>query len=188
MSFTGGKLKLKGGATLGPSEGVKKKKKKNKDSEAAAAALARVDSADAGAKEEVAPDAKEEVKRALHGRELPQPSEDQDRRTEAEKRFQKKQQQLEVERLKKLASKSHRDRIKEFNDYLANLSVGDERGRGPLLVICHNMRAVTSLQYICVPPARRNITTSRVWGPDDVAKAHVHVVGLDFDQRVHAAH
>lgn len=34
--------------------------------------------------------------------------------------------QLEQERLKKLASKSHRDRIRDFNDQLAQLSVRGE--------------------------------------------------------------
>lgn len=127
MSFVGGKLKLKGGETLKPAGGVKKKKKKSSpgpgDETGASTALARVDSKDdpeSNAKKEA--EDKEDLKKVLHGYELKSPSENEDRRTEAEKRFEQRQMQLEQDRLKKLASKSHRDRVKDFNDYLSNLS------------------------------------------------------------------
>lgn len=115
MSFVGGQLKLKGGETL---QGVKKKKKSKAKEDAEKAVVAAI--------EEKADDkpSKEELKKILHGTELTAPGENEDRRTEAEKRFEAKQLKLEEDRLKKLASKSHRDRIKDFNDYLANLSVG----------------------------------------------------------------
>ncbi|KAH6558799.1 hypothetical protein KP509_1Z045100 [Ceratopteris richardii] len=46
----------------------------------------------------------------------------EDHRTPAEKRYHEQRQKLEAARLAKLASKSHRERIEEFNQYLANLS------------------------------------------------------------------
>ena len=51
----------------------------------------------------------------------PLPS-DADRRTAAEKRFDERAAKQEAERVKKMASKSHRERVAQFNDYLSNLS------------------------------------------------------------------
>lgn len=45
-----------------------------------------------------------------------------DHLTPAEKRFIQQTQKLELQRLAKMARKSHRDRVQEFNQYLANLS------------------------------------------------------------------
>jgi protein FAM32A len=109
MSFVGGKLKLKGGEP----EGIKKKKKKkDKEKDAAAMALTTTDSkqeqeAEAGSTRE--------------GYAI-KPKEGEDRRTEAERKFDDRVRKLEEERIRKLAQKSHKDRIKEFNEKLANLS------------------------------------------------------------------
>ncbi|KAI3435380.1 uncharacterized protein J3R85_006108 [Psidium guajava] len=46
----------------------------------------------------------------------------EDRLTSAERRFLQQTEKMELERLAKMASKSHRDRVQEFNQYLANLS------------------------------------------------------------------
>lgn len=46
----------------------------------------------------------------------------EDTRTEAEKRFEAKMLEAEQQRLAKLATMSHRDRVREFNDKLASLS------------------------------------------------------------------
>ncbi len=51
-----------------------------------------------------------------------QPDETADRRTPAERKFDEKQTKLEAEKVAKMASKSHRDRVNEFNAYLANLT------------------------------------------------------------------
>jgi protein FAM32A len=51
-----------------------------------------------------------------------QPAEAADRRTLAERKFDDIQAKREAERVAKLASKSHRDRVNDFNAYLANLS------------------------------------------------------------------
>lgn len=45
-----------------------------------------------------------------------------DRRTAAEKRYDEKMAKRERERVAKAASKSHRERVNEFNTYLQNLS------------------------------------------------------------------
>ncbi|PKI57353.1 hypothetical protein CRG98_022198 [Punica granatum] len=45
-----------------------------------------------------------------------------DRLTPAERRFLQQREKIELERLARMANKSHRDRIQEFNQYLANLS------------------------------------------------------------------
>lgn len=45
-----------------------------------------------------------------------------ERLTPAERRYLEQCQKIEIQRLTKTAKKSHRDRIQEFNRYLANLS------------------------------------------------------------------
>ena len=49
-------------------------------------------------------------------------SEETDRRTEAEKRFDEQAAKKEILRLKQKAGKSHRQRIAEYNEQLTNLS------------------------------------------------------------------
>ncbi|KAJ6412703.1 hypothetical protein OIU84_005700 [Salix udensis] len=45
-----------------------------------------------------------------------------DHLTPAEKRYLQMWEKIDAQRMVKMASKSHRDRIQEFNQYLANLS------------------------------------------------------------------
>ncbi|KAG6774206.1 hypothetical protein POTOM_021557 [Populus tomentosa] len=45
-----------------------------------------------------------------------------DHLTPAEKRYLQQWEKIDTQRMVKMASKSHRDRIQEFNQYLANLS------------------------------------------------------------------
>lgn len=45
-----------------------------------------------------------------------------ERLTPAERRYMEQRQKIELERFAKAVKKSHRDRIQEFNQYLANLS------------------------------------------------------------------
>ncbi|KAJ9512741.1 hypothetical protein QJQ45_019050 [Haematococcus lacustris] len=124
MSFASGPLKLKGGVTL--TGAVKKKKKKAPEGAEAAKAIVAADGSPgaAGTSSSTPENASKQldVKKIIHGEAVPERSEAEDRRTEAEKRFEARQIQLEAERLKKLAGKSHRDRVKDFNDYLAKLS------------------------------------------------------------------
>lgn len=102
MSFTGGKLTLKGG--VDPLKIQKKKKKKKKEKR----------------KQDTHLDA------ALESVDLVPPKEDatavKDTRTEAEKRRDAHMVKYEQERAKKAAAKSHRQRIEEFNTKLATLT------------------------------------------------------------------
>ena len=103
MSFTGGKLKLKGGSDL---PGVTKKKKKSSNSVNATALTLVVE--DAGSGGTSSKDDAEDQKKALHGYSLQSPTEADDRRTAAEKKYDEHMKKMEGERLRKLAQKSHR--------------------------------------------------------------------------------
>jgi protein FAM32A len=115
--FVGGKLKLKGGDP----KGVTKKKKKKSTGSEAALALATAGSGDAADGLEGSKSAAEPVK-TKDGFILPAPSATEDRRTEAQKRHDERVRKLEEERLRKLAVKGYRDRVKDFNEHLAGLS------------------------------------------------------------------
>ncbi|GFR50394.1 hypothetical protein Agub_g12610 [Astrephomene gubernaculifera] len=116
MSFVGGKLKLKGGEPLKTAGGVKKKKKQEDKSLAAASAAPEPEQKDVEKD-----DAAEKTRKAIHGYEL-QPNAVEDRRTEAEKKFDARFRKVEEQMCKKAAVKSHRERVKDFNEYLAKLS------------------------------------------------------------------
>ncbi len=130
MSYSnvvGGKLQLKGKA-LDVKGGLKKKKRKreshqqqlmllkaagkegNKDAEGASHGTLEEESQEGVAAEEE----EQERERQLAARE--------DHRTPAEKKYHEQKEKLELRRLAKVASKSHRQRVEEFNQYLANLS------------------------------------------------------------------
>lgn len=114
MSFAGGSLKLKGGQALPVKGGVKKKKKK-KHSDIDVAQLTG-----------------EALDEQVEGQQLKttstpdgvvlDPSSSEDKRTEAEKKFEEHSLKYEEARAKKAASKSHRERIKELNEKLASLT------------------------------------------------------------------
>ena len=106
--FTGGKLKLKGAGVL---PGKSKKKKKT------------------GSKIKQVDDAKLEVEVEPHGgkgdvvdEKTVVRAKDTDTRTEAEKRFEAHAEKYEMQRVKKLAAKSHREKIKELNEKLATMT------------------------------------------------------------------
>lgn len=99
-----GKLKLKGKALrVKVGGGIKKKKKSKHDKNHASggdtALITQID---------------EDVKETERNHD--------DYLTPAETRFLKQTEKFELQRLAKMANKSHRDRIQEFNQYLANLS------------------------------------------------------------------
>ncbi|EAU92792.1 hypothetical protein CC1G_01837 [Coprinopsis cinerea okayama7 len=113
----GGGLKLKGVVDGGI---VKKKKKKSKSK-----------SDDADKKIE-----REKIKEMLQSEDLVQtssgsssrnspsvnPESSSSRKTEAEKRFEEVQRQRLAQRVAKLAKKTHKDRVAEFNSHLESLS------------------------------------------------------------------
>jgi protein FAM32A len=118
MSFTGGKLKLKGGTDLSAKGGAKKKKRaKPSLAEGAELALAVAGEQPPPQQADGAPDAEAPAQAGGSSAEPPA-----DRRTDAEKRHAEHSARLEAGRVKKAASKSHRERIKELNDRLATLS------------------------------------------------------------------
>ena len=130
MSYSnvvGGKLKLKGKALDVRAGGMKKKKKKRDTQEQLRMLTGREES-----EREVvnSPTHSSEADPASRGenrdgegevdRERQQVVEDH--RTPAEKKYHEQKAKLEAQRLAKVASKSHRQRVEEFNQYLANLS------------------------------------------------------------------
>ncbi|KAL3700754.1 hypothetical protein R1sor_018776 [Riccia sorocarpa] len=124
-NVVGGKLKLKGKALDVKAGSLKKKKKKSKESfEEVLLQLKEKGEAEQGS------DAEGNKGSSVNGDEGEQGeggSERQlasyeDHRTPAEKKYDEQRILLETRRLAKVASKSHRQKIEEFNQYLANLS------------------------------------------------------------------
>jgi len=98
-----GKLKLKGALlpTLGPKKQIKKKK--------------RIEKAIVPPEEIMNGEGVEEQERGS-------PTGYVDTRTAAEKRYEEQLAKREKDRISKMVAKSHRERIEEFNQRLANLS------------------------------------------------------------------
>ncbi|XP_024535746.1 protein FAM32A [Selaginella moellendorffii] len=146
MSYDGvvvGKLKLKGRAL--DVSGTKKKKKKPRRSEyVPTEVIDGVSSGGDGAPGE-GEEGEDQDRQDLYNRQRQQQQQQQqrrslggdeeeeeegrmmpavveDHRTPAEKRYHEQKAKLEETRLAKMASKSHRQRVEEFNQYLANLS------------------------------------------------------------------
>lgn len=105
-TFTGGALKLKGG--VAPIKSKKKKKKSNQ-------IILKADSEAERAHEQ----GKEDGKAASSSGGPPVP---EDRRTEAEKKAENHMLKYEEARLRKAAAKSHRERVTEMNQKLANMT------------------------------------------------------------------
>ncbi|KAG2725836.1 hypothetical protein I3843_01G083000 [Carya illinoinensis] len=120
-NVVGGKLKLKGKALDVKAGGVKKKKKNKKHQDQ----LSEVTENElpAGGSAELSADPNEDD--VNDGNKL---SEDGkaghygDHLTPAERRYIEERERIDVHRLAKTANKSHRDRIQDFNQYLANMS------------------------------------------------------------------
>lgn len=112
----GGTLKLKGGVAEGGI--VKKKKKKSKPkSEASTKAedLERM-------KDLLSQTDDKETTTAGSGRNSPALASSSSRKTEAERRFEEVQKRRLEQRIAKLAHKTHKDRVNEFNAHLESLS------------------------------------------------------------------
>ncbi|RDB29069.1 Protein FAM32A [Hypsizygus marmoreus] len=111
----GGSLKLKGGVAEGGI--VKKKKKKSKS---------KVDSERDKERQRVKDllFREEEDSKAPSGseRNSPAASSSASKKTEAEQRFEEVQKRRLAERVAKMATKTHKDRVNEFNAHLESLS------------------------------------------------------------------
>jgi protein FAM32A len=120
-NVVGGKLSLKGKA-LDVKGGVSKKKKNRKKAIDQKLLELQNSSNDAeNLRSELAKDGsdgEEHGERGEEGRGVIY----EDHRTPAEKVYDEQRTRLEMKRLAKVASKSHRQKIEEFNQYLANLS------------------------------------------------------------------
>ncbi|XVF48151.1 hypothetical protein PTKIN_Ptkin03bG0168200 [Pterospermum kingtungense] len=111
-NVVGGRLRLKGKPLHVKADGVSKKKKKNTH---------RYASHSKGENTGLSTDRTEE---GIHETEKDgsEANAFEDHLTPAERKFLQQTQELELKRLAKIATKSHRDRIQEFNQYLANLT------------------------------------------------------------------
>eukprot|EP00262_Sarcandra_glabra_P021412 TRINITY_DN9069_c0_g1_i1.p1 TRINITY_DN9069_c0_g1~~TRINITY_DN9069_c0_g1_i1.p1 ORF type:complete len:152 (-),score=30.24 TRINITY_DN9069_c0_g1_i1:213-668(-) len=132
----GGKLKLKGKALDVKAGGMKKKKKHKQQYDRTSQVIENELSADLsgfnakleteslaeGGSKDLSTNPTDDVSdvNKLVGEGHP-PSCD-DHLTPAEKRYIEQRDQLDVRRLARISNKSHRDRILDFNQYLANLS------------------------------------------------------------------
>ncbi|EEE57723.1 hypothetical protein OsJ_08213 [Oryza sativa Japonica Group] len=120
QNVVGGRLKLKGKALDVKEGGVKKKKKKKQhreeSSEAGHGELHQ------GGSSEVPADPNDELTEADKMGEEGNLQGDYDHLTPAERRYMEQKQKIDMHKLAKVANKSHRDRIQDFNQYLANLS------------------------------------------------------------------
>ncbi|KAF9486291.1 DUF1754-domain-containing protein [Pholiota conissans] len=111
----GGSLKLKGGVAEG---GVVKKKKKFKSKSKVLTQdqdLERV-------KDLVSQHNSNDVTPSGSGRNSPAIASSSVRKTDAEKRFEEVQKRRLEQRIAKLAHKTHKDRVNEFNSHLESLS------------------------------------------------------------------
>ncbi|KAF8807827.1 DUF1754-domain-containing protein [Phlegmacium glaucopus] len=111
----GGSLKLKGGVAEGGI--VKKKKKKSKTK----AEISTKDHDRDAVKELLFQDDADNAPSGS-GHNSPPVSSNSSRKTEAEKRFEEAQQRRLAQRVAKLANKTHKDRVNEFNAHLESLS------------------------------------------------------------------
>ncbi|XP_022716428.1 7-dehydrocholesterol reductase-like isoform X2 [Durio zibethinus] len=117
-----GKLKLKGKALDVKAGGIKKKKKHKKQHQDFQSTQNDLSSASGGSKEVSVDPNEEDINDADKSSGEGKASHYDDHLTPAERRYIEQREQLDVHRLAKQANKSHRDRIQDFNQYLANMS------------------------------------------------------------------
>ncbi|CAA3022473.1 protein FAM32A [Olea europaea var. sylvestris] len=120
-NVVGGKLKLKGKALDVKAGGVKKKKKQKKQYEQISEVTENEFPA-GGSEEAIIDPSKEETNEAKKSIENRNGANWDDNLTPAERRYMEQRDQIDVHRLAKISNKSHRDRIEDFNQYLANMS------------------------------------------------------------------
>ncbi|XP_039791294.1 protein FAM32A-like isoform X1 [Panicum virgatum] len=116
----GGRLKLKGKALDVKEGGIKKKKKKQHREESSQ--IGRDELQEGGSSELTTDPNSELIEADKMGEEEGNPHPDYDHLTPAERRYMEQKQKIDMQKLAKVANKSHRDRIQDFNQYLANLS------------------------------------------------------------------
>ncbi|KAL5996212.1 hypothetical protein ACLOJK_026286 [Asimina triloba] len=117
-NVAGGKLKLKGKALDVKAGGVKKKKKRNYDQTLQTSSKELSAGGNSGLATDQMEDSNENDKLANDGQQAAY----DDHLTPAERRYIEQREKIDVQRMAKTSNKSHRDRIQDFNQYLANLS------------------------------------------------------------------
>ncbi|RWR84702.1 protein FAM32A isoform X1 [Cinnamomum micranthum f. kanehirae] len=119
-NVVGGKLKLKGKA-LDVKAGGMKKKKKPKHQYEQTSLISENELSTGGSKGSSADQSDDMNEVDKLGKEGHPPPHD-DHLTPAERRYIEQRERIDMRRLAKTSNKSHRDRILDFNQYLANLS------------------------------------------------------------------
>ncbi|CAK9146109.1 unnamed protein product [Ilex paraguariensis] len=119
-NVVGGKLKLKGKA-LDVKAGGMKKKKKNKKHYDQVSLVTETELSEGGAGKLTDAD-QEETNDANKSNGEGNNTSYNDHLTPAERRYMEQREQIDRYKLAKTANKSHRDRIEDFNQYLANMS------------------------------------------------------------------
>ncbi|KAG8072225.1 hypothetical protein GUJ93_ZPchr0006g45787 [Zizania palustris] len=121
QNVVGGRLKLKGKA-LDVKEGGVKKKNKKKKQHREESSQSEHGELHQGGSSELPADPNDELTEAEKMGDEGNMQGDYDHRTPAERRYMEQKQKIDMHKLAKVANKSHRDRIQDFNQYLANLS------------------------------------------------------------------
>ncbi|KAJ4830227.1 hypothetical protein Tsubulata_037550, partial [Turnera subulata] len=121
-NVVGGKLKLKGKALDVKAGGVKKKKKKQKKQHDGDDLIPQLEFIIGLATEEATDPNEEAVENGGKMSEEGKAASYDEHLTPAEKRYIEQREQIDLHRMAKEANKSHRDRIQDFNQYLANMS------------------------------------------------------------------
>uniref|UniRef100_A0A7N0TZ99 Protein FAM32A-like n=1 Tax=Kalanchoe fedtschenkoi TaxID=63787 RepID=A0A7N0TZ99_KALFE len=116
-NVVGGKLKLKGKPLDVKAGGAKKKKKHKKQSNRSYELIKN----DLSKGEAIDPNTDEVTDDSKLNEEGGTANID-DQLTPAERRYIEQRERIDAQRLAKTANKSHRDRIQDFNQYLANMS------------------------------------------------------------------
>ncbi|XP_050380230.1 uncharacterized protein LOC126797611 [Argentina anserina] len=120
-NVVGGKLKLKGKALDVKAAGIKKKKKHKKHQEQLSLVTDK-ELAAGGSTEELTNPDEEDMNDDNKSREDRKGASYDEYLTPAERRYIEQREQIDNHKLAKTANKSHRDRIQDFNQYLANMS------------------------------------------------------------------
>ncbi|XP_042504114.1 protein FAM32A-like [Macadamia integrifolia] len=118
-NVVGGRLKLKGKALDVKAGGVKKKKKQKKNYDEITEV--KGNELSTGGSTGMS-DTSEALNEANQSGGDGNATAHNDHLTPAERRYLEQKEQIELQRLAKTSNKSHRDRIQDFNQYLANMS------------------------------------------------------------------
>ncbi|KAG8059562.1 hypothetical protein GUJ93_ZPchr0002g25650 [Zizania palustris] len=119
QNVVGGRLKLKGKALDVKEGGVKRKKKRHHREESSQTEHGELHQ---GGNSELPAHPNDELIEADKMRDEGNLQGDYDHLTPAERRYMEQKQKIDMHKLAKVSNKSHRDRIQDFNQYLANLS------------------------------------------------------------------